>query len=151
MEVGGCPSLLRTDCGTENVVIAGTQCFLRADCDDELAGENSHRYGPSTGNQRIEAWWAQLRRSRLTWWINFFKDLVDRGIFLTGDVLHGECIWFCFAELIQHDLDFGSFTGIHTTFGIQGMKQFLGNQRNSIIFQKTLELQTTYTLCSLKS
>ena len=40
MEVGGCPSLLRTDCGTENVVIAGTQCFLRADCDDELAGEN---------------------------------------------------------------------------------------------------------------
>ena len=114
VEVGGCPSLLRTDCGTENVVIAGTQCFLRADCDDELAGENSHRYGPSTGNQRIEAWWAHLRRSRLRWWINFFKDLVDRGIFLTGDVLHGECIWFCFAELIQHDLDFVKFHWIYT-------------------------------------
>ena len=40
VEVVGCPSLLQTDCGTENVVIAGTQCFLRADCDDELAGEN---------------------------------------------------------------------------------------------------------------
>lgn len=111
-EVGWCPSLLQTDCGTENVVIAGTQCFLRADCNDDLAGEKSHRYGPSTGNQRIEAWWAYLRRSHLTWWINFFKDLVDRGVFLTGDVLHGVCIWFCFAELIeliQHDLDFVKF------------------------------------------
>ena len=27
-EVGGCPSLVRTDCGTENVVIADVQCFL---------------------------------------------------------------------------------------------------------------------------
>ena len=53
--------------------------FLRADCADDLAGEKSHRYCPSTGNQRIEAWWAYLRRSRLTWWINFFKDLVDHG------------------------------------------------------------------------
>ncbi|CAH3142353.1 unnamed protein product, partial [Pocillopora meandrina] len=34
-EVGGCPSLLRTDCGTENVVIAGVQSFLRAECDDD--------------------------------------------------------------------------------------------------------------------
>ena len=69
-------------CGTENIVIAGTQRFLRADCNDDLAGEKSHRYGPSTGNQRIEAWWANLRRSHLTWWINFFKDLVDRGVSL---------------------------------------------------------------------
>ena len=86
--------------------------FLRADCNDDLAGEKSHRYGPSTGNQRIEAWWAYLLRSHLTWWINFLKDLVDRGVFLTGDVLHGVCIWFCFAELIeliQHDLDFVKF------------------------------------------
>ena len=55
-EVGGCPSLLRTDCGTENVVIAGVQSFLRAECDDNLAGEKAHRYGSSTGNQWIEAW-----------------------------------------------------------------------------------------------
>ena len=24
-------------------------------------------------------------------------------------MLHGECTWFCFAELIQHDLDFVQF------------------------------------------
>ena len=69
-EVGGCPTLVRTDCGTENVIIAGTQCFLRADSGDELAGEKLHRYGTSTTNQRIEAWWSYLRRSNTTWWIN---------------------------------------------------------------------------------
>lgn len=51
----------------------------------------------------------EIKEQRLTWWINFFKDLVDRGLFLTGDVLHVECIWLCFAELIQHDLDFVKF------------------------------------------
>ena len=105
-EVGGCPSLLRTDCGTENVVIAGVQSFLRAECDDDLAGEKAHRYGPSTGNQWIEAWWSYYCRSCLTWWITFFKDLMDRGVFLPGNTLHQECLWFCFAELIQQDLDF---------------------------------------------
>ena len=105
-EVGGCPSLLRTDCGTENVVIAGVQSFLRAECDDDLAGEKAHRYGPSTGNQWIEAWWSYYRRSCLTWWITFFKDLMDRGVFLPGNTLHQEWLWFCSAELIQQDLDF---------------------------------------------
>ena len=49
-EVGICLSLVRTDCGTENVVITGVQSFLRTQCNDVLAGENAHRYGPSTGN-----------------------------------------------------------------------------------------------------
>ena len=49
-ELEGCPRLLRTDCGTENSLMATMQCLLRADGEDELAGEKSHRYGPSTGN-----------------------------------------------------------------------------------------------------
>ena len=41
---------MRTDCGTENVLFAGVQSFLRAECNDDLAGEKVHRYGPSTDN-----------------------------------------------------------------------------------------------------
>ena len=40
-EVGGCPTLLRTDCGTENGVMAGIQCLFRADGNDEFAGVRS--------------------------------------------------------------------------------------------------------------
>ena len=130
-EVGGCPSLLRTDCGTENVVIAGVQSFLRAECDDDLAGEKAHRYGPSTGNQWIEAWWSYYCRSCLTWWITFFKDLMDRGVFLPGNTLHQECLWFCFAELIQQDLD---FVKIHWN------THFIGQSRRDTVPRKPDEL-----------
>lgn len=105
-EIGGCPRLLTTDCGTANGIMAGMQCFLRGEDDDDFAGEKAHRYIPSTRNQRIEAWWSYLRRSRYTWWINFFKDMVGRGTLVTGSNLHEECLWFCFAEVIQQDLEF---------------------------------------------
>ena len=150
-EVGGWPSLLRTDCGTENVVIAGVQSFLRAECDDDLAGEKAHCYGPSTGNQWIEAWWSYYRRSCLTWWITFFKDLMDRGVFLPGNTLHQECLWFCFAELIQQDLDFVKIHRNTHYIGQQGLIQFPENQMNYIFSQKTLVPQISCNQCLLKS
>lgn len=55
-ELHGCPKLLRTDPGTENVVMATMQCLLRAKSNDEFTGEKAHRYDTSTGNQRVECW-----------------------------------------------------------------------------------------------
>lgn len=95
---GGCPVDLVTDLGTENGTMAAIQSFLRDD-------PNSHRYVPSPRNQRIEAWWAFLRRSYSTWWINFFKDMADkRAVDLTSE-LEMECLWFCFSQLLQKVLD----------------------------------------------
>ena len=42
------------DCGTENVIIAAMQSYLRANKDDEFAGEKTHRYGSSPANRRIK-------------------------------------------------------------------------------------------------
>ena len=37
-----------------------------------------------------------------TWWINFFKDMVDgRLVDLTSE-LEMECLWFCFSKLLQN-------------------------------------------------
>ncbi|XP_078372629.1 uncharacterized protein LOC144656265 [Oculina patagonica] len=97
-EYGGCPVDLVTDLGTENGIMAAIQSFLRDDPD-------SHRYVPSPRNQRIEAWWAFLRKSHSTWWINFFKDMVEgRVVDLTSE-LEMECLWFCFSGLLQKILD----------------------------------------------
>jgi hypothetical protein len=52
----GCPRLVRSDCGTENVLVAAMQCYFRASGDDEFAGLNAHKYGSSPSNQRIEGW-----------------------------------------------------------------------------------------------
>ena len=97
-ENGGCPTKVRSDCGTENGLLAATQCFFMNDLE-------SHIYGTSPHNQRIEAWWSFYRRSRAAWWINFFKDLMERSVFTPGNDLEMECLWFCFSSLIQHDLD----------------------------------------------
>ena len=67
----GCPVKLRNDCGTDNGVMAALHCEFRSTPD-------AHFFGTSPANQRIESWWSQLRKSRSTWWINYFKDLIER-------------------------------------------------------------------------
>jgi len=104
-ELGGCPLLVRTDCGSENGIIAGMQCYFREGCDDERSGEKAHQYGTSPSNQRIEGWWSFLRRSRTSWWIDLFKDLLESGILQLGSTYHMKCLWFCFSRVLQCDLD----------------------------------------------
>ena len=98
-QLGGCPRVVRGDCG---------QRFLRRNCQDNLAGEKSFLYGKSVANQRIEAWWAFLRKSNTHWWINFFKDLTASGQYDNSNVIHFECLrfcfCFCFTSLIQEEL-----------------------------------------------
>ena len=103
-DFGGCPQRVRTDCGTENILVAAMQCYLRADGLDEWAGEKSHVYGSSPANQRIEAWWSFLRRNRSGWWIDLFQDMCQRGILELGNTYHIECLWFCYSKIIQQEL-----------------------------------------------
>ena len=94
----GCPVRIRTDHGTENGFVAIAQSYF-------LNSISAHIYGSSPHNQRIEGWWSFYRRSRSTWWINFFKDLIDRCVATPGDHLSQECLWDCFTSIIQSDLD----------------------------------------------
>ena len=63
----GCPRIVRSDCATENVTLASTQCSLRATHQDEYAAEKAHRCGSSPANQQIEGWWSFLKRSNSSW------------------------------------------------------------------------------------
>ena len=47
----GCPSILRTDAGTENSMLSVIQPIFRHNNTDEFAQERSFRYGRSTSNQ----------------------------------------------------------------------------------------------------
>ena len=61
-------------------------------------------HGKSTSNQRIEAWWAILRRQCTDWWIRLFKDFRDRGIYSDVDPVHQQCMYFCFMDVLQKEL-----------------------------------------------
>ena len=56
-EVGGVPRLLRTYGETENVLIHDMQAALRADHNDDKAGQKSFIVGRSVSNQHIERYW----------------------------------------------------------------------------------------------
>ena len=98
MSRAGCPSIVRSDHGTENTLLAATHMSPRHGHVDDFKG--GYRFGSSTTNtvslnkssrevliiipvflwyillslfQRIESRWAQLRNSVTDWWINTFK------------------------------------------------------------------------------
>ena len=79
------PSILRTDCGIENGVMAAIQCYLHQNAE-------AHKFSTSVSNQRIESWWSLMRRDYTGWIINFFKGLVHEGSLLPGNYLHMELV-----------------------------------------------------------
>ena len=97
-ELGVCPKLLQTDCGTENVLMAAIQSRLQASV-------HAHRYSSSVANIRIENWWSHNRKGYTGWLINFFKDMVATGEFNLGNTLHMELAWYTFSPLLQYELD----------------------------------------------
>lgn len=101
----GCPRLVRSDCGTENVLIAAMQSYFRANNEDERANTNAHQYGSSPSNQRIESWWSFFRRSRSNWWIDLFKGMSDSGLLELGNIFQMKCLWFCYFKVLQSELD----------------------------------------------
>ena len=46
----GVPTIVRSDCGTENCSLAACHMALRHEHDDEFSGARSFRYGSSTTN-----------------------------------------------------------------------------------------------------
>ena len=103
-QIGGTAKIIRGDGGTENVYVAAVQRFFRRDGDDSWAGDKSFLYGKSVANQRIEAWWGILRRGCSDWWIRFFKDMRDSGLYCANDAVQAECLKFCFMPLIRKEL-----------------------------------------------
>lgn len=91
-QYGGCPSKLRADMGTENIVVEQLQIAL-------TNNQHAFSYGKSTHNQRIEAWWGILRRENCQFWINIFEELKEEDF--NGSFLDKSLVQFCFMQLIQ--------------------------------------------------
>lgn len=98
------PQVLRMDPGTENVNQADVQQVLREPY-DEVIGVPAVITGSSVHNQRIERWWGYLGSSWTQYYKDLFKDLRDSGIHDVNNVLHCQCLQFCFMSIMQEELD----------------------------------------------
>ena len=103
-QLGGTARIVRGDRGTENGNLAAIQRFFRRSMNDDFSGDKSFMFGKSTSNQRIEAWWGRLRQGCTDWWIEFFKDLRVSGLYCDDNIIHCECLKFCFMDVIQSEL-----------------------------------------------
>ena len=99
-QIGGVPRVIRSDKGTENVVMRDLQQLFRWNNEDDLAGSKSFIQGKSSSNQRIESWWSKLREGGGGWWMNFFKDIRDSGFNLDDPVI-SEFLKFCFMPSLR--------------------------------------------------
>jgi len=97
-EQGGYPSSVRSDCGTENVLVAAIQSAA-------VQSATAHVYGTSPGNQRIESWWSFFRRSHSQFWIDLFQALIDANVYHPGHVQETDLLRFCFMHILQKNLD----------------------------------------------
>lgn len=114
-QVGGCPTLVQTDCGTENGIITSLQSVFHDQDQDQFSGLRSHGYVTSTSNQRIEAWWSILRLFRSEWCISLFKDLAIYGAFQSSNRKRTFCLQYCFMDSIQRTLsEVADLWNIHT-------------------------------------
>lgn len=103
-QAGGVPRVVRGDAGTENVNVCGIQRFFRANSNDSFSGEKSFLYGSSLSNQRIEAWWSQLRRSHSDWWIEFLRGVREEGLYDDTNFMHIQCMRYCFMPVLREEL-----------------------------------------------
>lgn len=98
------PQVLRVDKGTENFIMGDYQTLLS----DSLASDDTNfigtLYGSSNHNQRIEQFWAYLKKVLLISYSSIFKDLQDCGL-LTKDAVERRCLYFCFEHVLKKDLE----------------------------------------------
>ena len=126
------PARLRTDLGTENGTVAAIQSYLRRNDADPFSGTAAHVYGTSHSNQRIEAWWSQLRKSLTSYFITFFRDLVDLG-YNAEDPLQKACAWYCFSPILKRDLN--DFKHLWNTHNIRFSTASIVSGRPKILYE----------------
>lgn len=102
---GFLPTLMRSDHGTEMVLMQDAHMALRATHGDELSGLKSFLKGPSTHNQRIECYWGQCKKHLGLFYMNLFKTMEAENLLDVSNNFQKECLKFCFARLIKEDID----------------------------------------------
>jgi hypothetical protein len=69
------PRFVRSDRGTETVMLADTHYRLLLENEPDLEFKDCYMYGTSTANVRIESWWGQMTKGQLFKWRVRTKDL----------------------------------------------------------------------------
>ncbi|PKB99531.1 hypothetical protein RhiirA5_429527 [Rhizophagus irregularis] len=103
--LGIIPHVIRADLGVEYNLMALVQMLVHENHNDVRAGSLSWRYGNSTSNQRIEAWWSFLRKYISQFWIELFTEIEAAGEWNYFDYINRlDALFFVFMPLLIQEL-----------------------------------------------
>ena len=126
-QLGYAPRLLRTDKGSETIIMAAIhyQLYLAFDSIRINQPSNAHInecyiYGSSTANVRIERLWSQLRHVVTGKFILLFKWLADKTLFQHWLFADQICLLFVFMPLVRAEL--AAYVASHNEYPIRRQK-----------------------------
>lgn len=99
------PTIMRTDHGSEVIIMEDLHVALRYNHDDENAAEKSFVKGKSTHNQRIESYWRQFRQHMGDFYIHLFKKMEQKNLINISNPIHIQTLQYCFGPLIKEDIE----------------------------------------------
>jgi hypothetical protein len=112
----GFPKLIRSDHGTETVLMAQTQLLFRRELEPDLPFSKAYAYGTSTKNQRIEAWWNLMATGQTEQWKILFETYRETGLF-DGSKYDKIALQFLYMPVIRHQIH--QFVWVHNTHAIR--------------------------------
>ena len=100
----GFPLVLRTDKGGETSLMCAAHVALRRVDEPDLAFKKAYVYGPSTRNQRIEAWWNTLADGLAETWRRFFGSLAETHLFESDSAADVTALRFIYMEKLREQV-----------------------------------------------
>ncbi|XP_041935212.1 uncharacterized protein LOC121697653 [Alosa sapidissima] len=104
VELGGCPRLIRSDRGKENLVVGEMQTAFHVRQLGDQAWQ-CFRMGTSVHNQRAECFNSMLKRTWIKKWLTRFEGMMESGILELDNPVHINCLQYTHLEMLQEDLN----------------------------------------------
>jgi hypothetical protein len=128
--LGFCPRFIRTDRGTETVLLAALHfslfieaCLAEQWPEDEyqqLQISDCYIYGTSTRNVKIEGLWRQQRFQCTDPWINYFKTLQAQNLYRQDLIADQVVVLFIFMPILRQELQ--TFVDTHNAHPIRAQR-----------------------------
>ncbi|KAB8212699.1 hypothetical protein BDV33DRAFT_211000 [Aspergillus novoparasiticus] len=109
------PRVIRADRGVETPLMAAAHYQLMQKAQPGIALNECFRYGTSTANQRIEAWWGQLTKSSIYRWREYFQSLNAAGDYDRTLYSDRIAILAIYIPIIRHSIhEFARLWNVHS-------------------------------------
>jgi hypothetical protein len=128
--VGVCPRYLRTDKGTETILLADCHfsLYIEAALREQWAEaeyeairiSDCYIYGPSTRNVRVEGLWRQQRYQATGPWLSFFRSLQQADLYRQHQLADRIAFLFIFMPILREELT--TFVNVHNAHPIRAQK-----------------------------